>query len=37
MLKNGTKIDKAEYMDRAIRTEAYIRANGMLPAIVYRM
>lgn len=37
MLKNGTKIDKAEYMDMAIRTEAYIRANGMLPAIVYRM
>lgn len=30
MLKNGTKIDKAEYVDMAIRTEAYIRANGRL-------
>ena len=37
MLKNSTKIDKAEYVDMAIRTEAYIRANGRLPAIVYRM
>lgn len=37
MLKNGTKIDKAEYVDMAIRTEAFIRANGRLPAIVYRM
>lgn len=37
MLKNGTKIDNAEYVDMAIRTEAYIRANGRLPAIVYRM
>ena len=36
MLKNGAKIDKAEYVDMAIRTEAYIRANGRLPAIVYR-
>ena len=36
-LKNGTQIDKAEYVDMAIRTEAYIRANGRLPAIVYRM
>ncbi len=37
MLKNSTKIDKAEYVDMAIRTESYIRANGRLPAIVYRM
>jgi hypothetical protein len=37
MLKNGTKIDKAEYVDMAIRTEAYIKANGRLPAILYRM
>ena len=37
MLKNSTKIDKAEYVDIAIRTEAFIRANGRLPAIVYRM
>lgn len=37
MLKNSTKIDKAEYVDMAIRTEAYIRSNGRLPAIVYRM
>ena len=37
ILKNGTKIDKAEYVDMAIRTESYIRANGRLPAIVYRM
>lgn len=36
-LKNGTQIDNAEYVDMAIRTEAYIRANGRLPAIVYRM
>ena len=36
MLKNGTQIDKAEYVDMAIRTESYIRANGRLPAIVYR-
>ena len=36
-LKNGTQIDKAEYVDMAIRTESYIRANGRLPAIVYRM
>ena len=36
-LKNGTQIDKAEYVDMAIRTEAYIRANKRLPAIVYRM
>ena len=35
-LKNGTQIDKAEYVDMAIRTESYIRANGRLPAIVYR-
>ena len=27
-LKNGEKIDKAEYVDMAIRTEAYIRANA---------
>ena len=37
MLKNSTKIDKAEYVDMAIRTEAFIRVNGRLPAIVYRM
>ena len=36
-LKNGEEIDKAEYVDMAIRTEAYIRANKRLPAIVYRM
>ena len=36
-LKDGTKIDKAEYVDMAIRTESYIRANKRLPAIVYRM
>ena len=36
-LKNGLQIDKAEYVDMAIRTEAYIRANKRLPAIVYRM
>lgn len=36
-LKNETHIDKAEYIDMAIRTESYIRANGRLPAIVYRM
>lgn len=35
-LKNKTQIDKAEYVDMAIRTESYIRANGRLPAIVYR-
>lgn len=37
MLKNGTKIDNAEYLDMTIRTEAYIKANERLPAIVYRM
>ena len=37
MLKNSTKIDKVEYVDMTIRTEAYIRSNGRLPAIVYRM
>ena len=36
-LKNDLQIDKAEYVDMAIRTEAYIRANKRLPAIVYRM
>ncbi len=36
-LKNGEQIDKAEYVDMAIRTEAYIRANKRLPAIVYIM
>ena len=36
-LKNGEKIDKAEYVDRAIRVEAYITANKRLPAIVYKM
>ena len=36
-LKDGTQIDKAEYVDMAIRTESYIRANKRLPAIVYRM
>ena len=35
-LKDGTQIDKAEYVDMAIRTEAYIKANGRLPAIIYR-
>ena len=35
-LKNGLQIDKAEYVDMAIRAEAYIKANGRLPAIVYR-
>ena len=35
-LKNGIQIDKAEYVDMAIRTESYIRANGRLPVIVYR-
>ena len=35
-LKNGLQIDKAEYVDMAIRTEAYITANKRLPAIVYR-
>lgn len=35
-LKNKEQIDKAEYVDMAIRTESYIRANGRLPAIVYR-
>ena len=35
-LKNGTQIDKAEYVDMAIRVDAYIKANGRLPAIVYR-
>ena len=37
MLKNSTRIDKAEYVDMAIRTDAYIKANRRLPAIVYRM
>ena len=36
-LKNGTRIDKAEYIDMAIRVEAYIMVNGRFPAIVYRM
>ena len=36
-LKDETQIDKSEYVDMAIRTEAYIRANKRLPAIVYRM
>lgn len=36
-LKNGEQIDKSEYVNMAIRTEAYIRANGRLPAIVYKM
>lgn len=36
-LKNGEKIDKAEYVDMAIRTEAYITSNKRLPAIVYIM
>jgi len=35
-LKDGTQIDKAEYVDMAIRTESYIQANQRLPAIVYR-
>ena len=36
-LKNGEQIDKAEYVDMAIRAEAYITANKRYPAIVYRM
>lgn len=36
MLKNGTRIDKAEYVDMAVRVDAYIKANGRIPAIVYR-
>ena len=36
-LKNGEQIDKAEYVDMAIRTEAFIKAHGRYPAIVYRM
>ena len=36
-LKNGEQIDKAEYVDMAIRVEAFIKANGRYPAIVYRM
>lgn len=36
-LKNGDVIDKAEHVDMAIRTEAFITANKRLPAIVYRM
>ena len=36
-LKNGEQIDKAEYVDMVIRTEAFIKANGRYPAIVYRM
>ena len=35
-LKNGEQIDKAEYVDMAIRAEAYIISNGRIPAIVYR-
>ena len=35
-LKNGEQIDKSEYVDMAIRTEAYIRANGRIPAIEYK-
>ena len=34
-LKNGNRLDKAEYVDMAIRTEAYIKSNGRLPVIVY--
>lgn len=36
MLQNGTKLDKAEYVDMAVRAEAYIKSNGRLPAIIYR-
>ena len=36
-LKNGEKLDKAEYVDMAIRVDAYIKANKRIPAIVYRM
>ncbi|WP_296890080.1 hypothetical protein [uncultured Methanobrevibacter sp.] len=36
-LKNGTQIDKAEYVDMAIRTEAFIKANERYLAIVYIM
>lgn len=35
-LKNGTQIDKAEYIDMAVRVDAYLKANGRMPAIVYR-
>ena len=37
ILKNKTQIDKTEYVDITIRTEAYIKDNGRLPAIVYKM
>ena len=36
-LKDGTQIDKAEYIDMAIRTESYITANKRYPAVVYMM
>ena len=35
ILKNGKQLDKAEYIDMAVRVKAYIKANGRLPAIVY--
>lgn len=35
-LKNGTKLDKAEYVDMTIRVEAYIKANGGIPVIFYK-
>ncbi|MCQ2971917.1 MAG: hypothetical protein MJ209_01260 [archaeon] len=33
-LKNGIQIDKTEYVDMAIRTEAYITANKRYPASI---
>ncbi|WP_278944690.1 hypothetical protein [Methanobrevibacter smithii] len=35
-LKNGERIDKAEYVDMALRVESYIKANERMPAIVYK-
>lgn len=35
-LKNGEQIDKAEYVDMAVKVETYIKANGWILAIVYR-
>lgn len=35
-VKNWEQIDKIEYVDMVVRMESYIRANRMLPAIVYR-
>ena len=35
-LKNGEQIDKAEYVDMAVRVDGYIKANNRIPAVVYR-